>query len=185
MDAVIRPLLDTDMPAAGRLLDDTVGTGFWSFGERAGGLSFVAGASADVAGVVLARLTPASAPDAQTALGPSAAQLTAGDRVLHVHELAVAAAARRSGLASRLLARAETEALARGARASFAFGWLPAGRPMPDAVPFYEAAGYSAGPDIADFFAAGSVESGAHCPYCGDPPCRCAVRPFVKILTPA
>ena len=49
-------------------------------------------------------------------------------------------------------------------------------------MPFYEAAGYSAGPDIADFFAEGSVESGAHCPYCGDPPCRCAVRPFVKIL---
>jgi GNAT superfamily N-acetyltransferase len=186
MDAVIRPLLDPDRPAAGRLLDDAVGTGFWSFGEGPGGLSFVAIVEAAVAGVVLARLTPADEPDAQTVLGPLAARLAAaGEPVLHVHELAVAPTARRGRLASRLLARAETEALALGARASFAFGWLPAGRPEPDAVPFYEAAGYAAGPDIADFFAEGSVASGAHCPYCGDPPCRCAVRPFVKVLAPA
>ena len=71
------------------------------------------------------------------------------------------------------------------AGAAFAFGWLPAGRPEPDAVPFYRAAGYTAGPDIADFYAEGSVANGAVCPYCGDPPCRCAVRPFVKDLAPA
>ncbi len=91
---------------------------------------------------------------------------------------------RRAGLASRLLARAETEALARGAKAAFAFGWLPAGRPEPDAVPFYEAAGYEARPDIPGFYAEGSVATGALCPYCGEPPCRCAARPFVKELGP-
>jgi GNAT superfamily N-acetyltransferase len=186
MDAVIRPLLTSDRPAAGRLLDDAVGTGFWSFGEGPGDLSFVAIVETDVAGVVLARLALADEPDARTALGPLAARLAAaGDGVLHVHELAVAPTARRGGLASRLLTRAEAEAMALGARAAFAFGWLPAGRPEPDAVPFYEAAGYLAGPDIADFFAEGSIASGAHCPYCGDPPCRCAVRPFVKVLAPA
>jgi GNAT superfamily N-acetyltransferase len=186
MDAVIRPLSDLDRPAAGRVLDDAVGTGFWSFGEAPGDLSFVAIVEAGVGGVVLARLTPADEPDARTALGPLAARLTAtGARTLHVHELAVAPSARRGGLGSRLLARAEAEALALGARASFAFGWLPAERPEPDAVPFYQAAGYAAGADIADFFAAGSMASGAHCPYCGDPPCRCAVRPFIKLLTPA
>ncbi len=186
MDAMIHPLLASDRPAAGRLLDGAVGTGFWSFAEGPEDLSFVAIAEADVAGVVLARLAPADEPDARTALGPSAEALAAaGGRVLHVHELAVAPAARRGGLASRLLARAETEALAHGAKAAFAFGWLPAGRPEPDAVPFYEAAGYAAGPDIADFFAAGSIATGAVCPYCGEPPCRCAVRPFVKVLAPA
>jgi len=186
MDAVIRPLLDPDRPAAGRLLDDAVGTGFWSFGESPGDLSFVAIVQEDVAGVVLARLAPADEPDAQTALGPLAARLAAaGGQVLHVHELAVAPAARRGGLASRLLARAEAEARSLGAAAAFAFGWLPAGRPEPDAVPFYEAAGYAAEPDIADFFAAGSIATGAVCPYCGEPPCRCAVRPFVKVLAPA
>jgi len=185
MDAVIRPLLASDRPAAGRLLDDAVGAGFWGFREGPGDLSFVAVMQVDVAGVVLALLAPADEPDAQTVLGPLAMRLAAaGDPVLHVHELAVAHAARRGGLASRMLARAEAEALALGARAAFAFGWLPAGRPEPDAVPFYGAAGYTAGPDIADFYTEGSIASGAHCPYCGDPPCRCSVRPFVKALQP-
>ncbi len=112
------------------------------------------------------------------------AQAAAGrDPLLHVRELAVSPHARRGGLASRLLARAEAEAYALGARTAFAFGWLPAGRPEPDSVPFYAAAGYAPGADIAGFFAQSSIESGARCPYCGEPPCRCAVRPFVKRLT--
>ena len=185
MDAVIRPLLASDRPAAGRLLDDAVGAGFWRFADGDGALSFVAATWEGVAGIVIACLEPGDDPDARTALAGSAAAPAEGRLVLHVRQLAVASTARRAGLASRLLARAEAEALALGARASFAFGWLPAGRPEPDAVPFYEAAGYAARPDIADFFAEGSVATGAVCPYCGDPPCRCAVRPFVKVLAPA
>ena len=109
-----------------------------------------------------------------------------GALVLHVRQLAVAAEARRAGLASRLLARPETEARARGARSGVrvrlaAGGQAGAGRHLP----FYEAAGYTPRPDIADFYAEGSVASGADCPYCGAPPCRCAARPFVKALAPA
>jgi GNAT superfamily N-acetyltransferase len=138
-----------------------------------------------VAGVVLACLEPGDDPDVRTAMSGSASAPASGDeRVLHVRQLAVAPAARRAGLASRLLARAETEALTRGARAAFAFGWLPFGRPEPDAVPFYGAAGYEARPDIADFYAEDSVATGALCPYCGAPPCHCAARPFVKLLAP-
>jgi GNAT superfamily N-acetyltransferase len=139
-----------------------------------------------VVGIVVTCLEPADDPDVRTAFGGSAgSSAERGELVLHVRQLAVAPAARRTGLASRLMARAEAEALARGARAAFAFGWLPAGRPEPDAVPFYEAAGYTAGADVADFYAEGSVATGATCPYCGDPPCRCSVRPFVKELAPA
>jgi GNAT superfamily N-acetyltransferase len=185
MDALIRPLEAGDRTAAARLLDDTVGAGFWRFAD-AGALSFVAAIGDTVAGIVIACLEPADEPDVRTALGDSAAaSLGPGDPVLHVRQLAVAATARRIGLASRLLARAETEARRRGAGVAFAFGWLPAGRPEPDAVPFYEAAGYTARPDIADFYAAGSLASGADCPYCGAPPCHCAARPFVKVLAPA
>ena len=186
MDAAIHTLRSADRPAAARLLNDAVGPGFWSFDDADEALSFVAVTEAGVAGVVLARLAPADDPDARTALGPSTTGLAAaGDLVLHVRELVVAPRARRAGLGSRLLARAETEARARGASAAFAFGWLPAGRPEPDAVPFYEAAGYAPGPDIAGFYAEASVASAARCPYCGEPPCRCAARPFVKRLAPA
>ena len=140
MDPVIRPLLDDDRPAVARLLDDAVGEGFWRFADGDGALSFVAVTGAGVAGVVLTCLEPDDDPDVRTALaGSAAAAAGSGRLVLHVRQLAVAPAARRGGLASRLLARAETEALARGAGVAFAFGWLPAGRPEPDAVPFYEA----------------------------------------------
>jgi GNAT superfamily N-acetyltransferase len=181
---VIRRLLDTDRPAAAALLDDAVGAGFWRFADGAGALSLVAVADEVPAGIVITCLEPDDDPDVRTALAGFRAPAE-GELVLHVRQLAVAPEARRLGLASQLLARAETEAVALGARVAFAFGWLPAGRPEPDAVPFYAAAGYTARPDIADFYAEGSVASGADCPYCGAPPCRCAVRPFVKILAPA
>ena len=186
MDAVIRPLRETDRPAVARLLDDAVGAGFWRFADGADAASFVAVSGAgEVAGVVLTCLEPADDPDARTALsGPSGSAAGTGELVLHVRQLAVAPPARRTGIASRLMARAEAEARTRGARAAFAFGWLPSGRPEPDAVPFYVAAGYTARPDIPGFYAEGSVATGALCPYCGEPPCRCAARPFVKELTP-
>lgn len=184
MDTSVRQLREADRPAAATLLDDLVGPGFWDFADADGELSFVAVTGRRVAGVLLARLAPAGDADARLAFGSSAPQAAAGGSpALHVRELAVSPHARRVGLASRLLARAEAEAYALGARTAFAFGWLPAGRPAPEAVPFYAAAGYAAGADIAGFFAQSSIASGARCPYCGEPPCRCAVRPFVKRLT--
>jgi ribosomal protein S18 acetylase RimI-like enzyme len=99
-----------------------------------------------------------------------------------VRAVAVAPRARRAGLGRRLLAYAEDAAAERGVRAAYLFAWLPAGRPEPAALRLYAAAGYTAGRDLPDFYAAGSVVSGAHCPYCGAPPCRCAARPYVKRL---
>ena len=186
MDSSIRQLRDADRPAAATLLDDLVGPGFWSFDGADAELSFVAVNGGRVAGVLLARLAPAGDADTRLALGSSAPQAAVGETpALHVRELAVSPRARRGGLASRLLTRGEAQAYSLGARTAFAFGWLPAGRSEPEAVPFYAAAGYTPGADIAGFFAQNSVESGARCPYCGEPPCRCAVRPFVKRLGPA
>ena len=184
MDIFARQLRDADRPAATILLDDVVGRGFWDLADAEGELSFVAVTGKRLAGVLLARLAPAGDPDARLALESMTAQVGTGrDPLLHVRELAVSPLARRGGAASHLLARAEADAYARGARGAFAFGWLPAGRPEPESVPFYEAHGYTPGVDVAGFFAQNSLESGARCPYCGAPPCRCAVRPFVKRLT--
>jgi GNAT superfamily N-acetyltransferase len=185
MDVLIRTLRDGDRPATTTLLDDAVGAGFWSFGDTGDAVQFVAEAGACVAGAVLALLAPAGDCDVRTAFGEEAERLAAsGAPVLHVHAIAVAPDARRAGLARRLLARAEDEARAAGARAAFLYAWLPAGQPEPVAVRFYAAAGYTARPDIAGFYAEASLAAGARCPACGGLPCRCTARPFVKALAP-
>jgi len=183
MDPTIRRLGPGDRPAAARLLDDTVGAGFWGFCRGDGDLSAVATCPGGLAGVVVAALEPAGEEDARLVFGP-AGGVSAGRPVLHVRAVAVVPDARRAGLGRLLLTQVEREAAGRGAPAAFLFAWLPAGRPEPPAVRLYEAAGYVAAPDIPDFYAAGSVAGGALCPYCEAPPCRCAARPYVKTLPP-
>jgi ribosomal protein S18 acetylase RimI-like enzyme len=183
MDALIRPLHAADRAATATLLDDAVGAGFWSFSDAGDALQFIAETSAGVAGAVLARLAPADGPDVRTAFASARRRLAGiGEPVLHVRAIAVAPWARRAGLARRLLARVEDEARAAGAPAAFLYAWLPAGQPEPVAVHFYAAAGYRAGPDIAGFYAEGSLAAGARCPACRRLPCRCTARPFVKAL---
>jgi GNAT superfamily N-acetyltransferase len=184
MDALIRPLETGDRPAAAPVLDDAVGAGFWRFDGPGEDLSFVAVDGSRVAGVALCRLEAAGDPDACEAFAAGGGTAPDGS-LLHVRAVAVAPEDRRRGIARRLLAHAETEAARQGAGAAYLFAWLPAGRPEPAAVPLYLAAGYVPGQDLEAFYADGSVASGADCPYCGAPPCRCAARPFVKILAPA
>ena len=128
MDPVIRPLVDTDRDAVARLLDDAVGAGFWRFGDGDGALSFVAVTGAGMAGAVLACLEPDDDPDVRTPCGGSAARPPAAAGRSSLRQLAVAPAERRAGLASRLLARTEREALARGVRARVRLR-VAAGRP--------------------------------------------------------
>jgi GNAT superfamily N-acetyltransferase len=174
MDVTIGRLEAGTRPAAARLLDDSVGAGFWSFCDGEGDVSAVALTAGRLAGVVVAELEPA---------GVVASAGTATDRlVLHVRAVAVAQEARRKGLGRRLLTSVESSAVARGAPAAYLFAWLPSGQPEPAALQLYMATGYAPGPDIPDFYAAGSLASGATCPYCGPPPCRCAARPYSKTL---
>jgi GNAT superfamily N-acetyltransferase len=190
MDAQIRHLDYSDRADVARLLDDAVGAGFWGFDGPGEELALVAlketggggggGGGGGVAGAALCRLEPGGAEDALLAFGTG--EEPAGGRVLHVRAIAVAPEARRTGIARGLLTSAEEEAAGRGAAAAYLFAWLPAGQPEPAAVPFYLAAGYRPRPDIPDFYAAGSLAAGADCPYCGAPPCRCAARPYVKLL---
>ena len=191
MDVLIRPLEPQDRPAAAELLDDALGAGFWSFDDPDDEIAFVAVLGTRPVGAVLCRLEPAGGPDARLALAGSGAPGGAagetpgeapGTTVLHVRAIAVAPGSRRAGLARRLLAHAEEAAASRGSRTAYLFAWLPARRPEPAAVPFYLSAGYAPGPDIPDFYAAGSLASGADCPYCGAPPCRCAARPYTRPL---
>ncbi len=143
MDVFIRRLTPGDRPAAARLLDQTVGAGFWGFCEGAGDLSAVASRRDDLAGVVVAALEPATGEDAKLVFGPESAAAP-GSSLLHVRALAVAPQARRGGIASRLLSLVEQQAAEAGAAAAYLFAWLPAGQPEPAAVPFYLAAGYAA-----------------------------------------
>ena len=182
--SLIRRLATGDRPAAARLLDETVGAGFWGFCDGCGRpLDRGAarrrprrhrrrGAGAGLRGGRGARVRPAA--------GRRGAEAVPGSSLLHVRALAVAPETRRAGIARRLLSRVEEQAAEAGAAAAYLFAWLPAGQPEPAAVPFYLAVGYVPRPDIPDFYAAGSVASGAECPFCGAPPCRCAARPYVR-----
>lgn len=164
MTVTIDLLTPADQEAVSRLLDGAVGAGFWSLERADESLPFVARVDGAAIGVVLACLAPGDH----------------GATLLHVRELAVAAGHRRGGVATRLLRRAERAGRARGASLALVYAWLPAGTAEPESVPFYSANGYAARRDIPGFYGASSVQLGAVCPYCGDPPCRCAARVFVK-----
>jgi GNAT superfamily N-acetyltransferase len=190
MTVTIRPLTNADHRAVTRLLDDAVGAGFWSLESFDEGLSYVAHDGADVIGVVLARLAAADGETAADAGAPGLAAVASGGddgaddggAVLHIRELAVVASHRRDGVATRLLRRVERDGRARGASLALVYAWLPAGKSDPESVPFYGANGYAARRDIPDFYGPSSVRQGAVCPYCGDPPCRCAARVLVRQL---
>ena len=180
MTVTIRPLTNADHPAVARLLDDAVGAGFWSLESADEGLSFVARDDSETIGAVLACLAAAVGPTAADAGAPGGAD--GGGAVLHIRELVVVAGHRRDGVATRLLRRVEREGRARGASLALVYAWLPAGKAEPESVPFYGANGYVARRDIPSFYGPSSVELGAICPYCGDPPCRCTARVLVKQL---
>ena len=167
-----------------RLLDDAVGACFWSLERADASLSFVARGDGTAIGVILACLASADEASPVDAGTPSEAPDVPGadGAVLHVRELAVAAGHRRGDVATRLLLRVEREGRARGASLALVYAWLPAGRAEPESVPFYRANGYAPHRDIPGFYGAYSLRLGAVCPYCGDPPCRCAARVLVKRL---
>ena len=109
---------------------------------------------------------------------PGGAADSAGEPVLHVR-----AARRRPGRRgapgsprASWHARRQRRRRAAPERRSRSGGCRSDGRsPMPSASTRRPAT--QAGPDIADFYADGSVATGALCPYCGAPPCHCAARP--------
>lgn len=185
MTVTISPLTHADHEAVTRLLDDAVGAGFWSLERADESVSFVARGDGEAIGVVLACLAPADeAISADASAAGAAPDVPGGDGggMLHVRELAVAVSHRRGGVATRLLRRVEREGRARGASLALVYAWLPAGGAEPESVPFYRAHGYAARRDIPGFYGTSSVQLGAACPYCGDPPCRCAARVLVKQL---
>jgi len=182
MTATISPLTTADREAVTRLLDGVVGAGFWSFAAADEGLSFVARTGAETMGVILACIASEDEAASARADPTGAAPDVPDGVVLHLRKLAVATGHRRAGAATRLLRRVEREGRARGASLALVYAWLPAGRAEPESVPLYRANGYSARRDIPGFYAASSETSGAVCPYCGDPPCRCAARVFIKEL---
>jgi ribosomal protein S18 acetylase RimI-like enzyme len=181
----IRPLDDHDAREVGALLDETVGAGFHDVAAADGHLSFVAEDADGLAGVIAA--TAASYEDlrsfyAASSRLPGFALQPPPSLVAHIRELAVAPRARRWGLAASLLDHTERAARAALLEALVVNAWLPTGVPDPPAVRLYVSHGFAALGDIPGFFAAPDVAPDGACPYCGEPPCRCAVRVFVKDL---
>ena len=146
MDAVIRSLRETDRPLGPPPAGRPRRPGFWSFDERRR-RAVLRRRDRRARGRRAAR-PPRAGRRRRRATGARVFCASGRRRRESCRSTCASSPsrldARRGGLASRLLARAEAEACALGARTAFAFGWLPAGRPEPDAVPFYAAAGYTA-----------------------------------------
>jgi len=195
MPPTIRQFTQSDRTPAQELMAEAVGEDFTDLDDIDAACSFVAVDGRDMAGIVTAIVRTASEalPEATLAGSPAPHAVTgpegparpaSGDRVLHIRALAVSATRRRAGIASRLLGRAEDAGRAGGASLAVVYAWLPFGQSEPASVPLYESAGYRTLADLPGFYASLSEETGATCPYCGDPPCRCSARIMTKSLGP-
>ena len=180
---VIRRLQPADHNAVVRLIDALVGEGFLDTSLLDSGLCFAAELHGSMAGALVATLRDeAYAALLPPALRDAVARLAQPDgRLLHIAELAVDPATRRRGLATRLVAAAEEAGRGDGAGAAVAVAWLPSDPERPTSEGVFHRAFADLGV-LADFYREISLASGALCPACGPPPCRCSVRLFLKEL---
>lgn len=173
-----------DKDARGRLIDASVGEGYLDASLLPSGLCFVAEADGVLVGAVVATVRdPAFAASLPPALRDAVTERPIrARRLLHIAELAVDPAVRRCGLATRLVQAAEEAGRGYGAGAAVAIAWLPADPEWPTSEGVFRRRAFADLGVIADFYLELSRATGARCPACGPPPCRCAVRLFLKDL---
>lgn len=182
--AVVRRLAPADHGAVVMLIDALVGEGFLDPSLLESDKCFVAEAGGTVVGAVVAATRGADfAASLPPALRDALARMPEpADDLLHIAELAVDPAARRCGLATQLVLVAEEAGRGDGAGAAVALAWLPAAPGWSTSESVFRRRGFSDLGVIADFYRELSLAAGSRCPACGPPPCRCAVRLFLKDL---
>jgi ribosomal protein S18 acetylase RimI-like enzyme len=166
-----------------RLIDAAVGEGFLDVTQLSSGLCFVAHTPQLVGAVVAVLRQPSFAASLPPPLYEAVMRLPGpAGPLLHITELAVDPEARGQGVATRLAEAAERAGSAAGAATALALAWLPATPDRPTSEGVFRRRAFADLGVMADFFREMSLATDARCPVCGPPPCRCAVRLFLKDL---
>lgn len=162
---VTRAMATADQPAVGRLLDVSLGEGFWDLDLNRPGSHRVASRKDDVVGVVSAVLVKEIGVSAQLE-GP----------IGLVRLAAVDPSARRAGIATRLISEVCDECAQQGARSFAAFAWVHADTGIALLAGALESLGFRFDRRMEHFFA---EAAGAPCPQCACAPCICAADLYV------
>jgi ribosomal protein S18 acetylase RimI-like enzyme len=171
-----------DAGAVVALLEATVGEGFAGQPAADPRLSWVA----DGGGLCAVALTVVDeAADLRRSYGdgpPFAGlgRLPDRGRIARIRQLAVHPRCRGRGLASALVAHVEAEAAELGVEHVLANAWVPSDVALPTSAGLFRRAGFEDIGEIPGFFRDYSRITGAHCPACGAPPCRCSVRVMLR-----
>lgn|GEM_PF-1291751 len=102
-------------------------------------------------------------------------------RIGHVRYVAVDPAYRRRGIGGELMRVAETALHTDGIDAFYVIAWVRADSGECEGGKLYERAGYTCLVQVPDFYREWSFETSTVCPACGEPPCTCEARVYVKL----
>jgi len=159
-----RPLKPTDRPAIESLLNEALGRGFWNPSRDLDDIVVVALAAGALVGVASASIESDSAQ-------------SIGDSVGHVRLVAVHPAARRHGVATRLVREVSAVCEARGALSLLAYAWVhgPGGAaPLSGAL---EINGYQFDRRVEGFYGGAVADP---CPACAKAPCVCPADVYLR-----
>lgn len=170
-DFQTRPLLDQDLQDVALLLDASMGRGFWDLDTACEGSRRVATLDERLVGVASACLD-ARSPDVIELPGP----------VGIVRLVAVDPAARRRGVATRLVTEVCRECEHLGATSLLAFAWVYAPVGIAPLGGVLERLGFSRARRIEEFYATATA---AECPACGVSPCVCPADIYTKTVLAA
>jgi GNAT superfamily N-acetyltransferase len=169
VQAVLRPIRLTDLPAVTALLDEALGAGFWSLDLGAPGCHRVAEADGAIVGVASAVIVE-TVEEAASAQGP----------VGLVRLVAVAQPARQEGLGTLLVEAAANECLRLGAASLAAFAWVHGGSGACPLAGVLQRLGFVRERRLEGFYA--RVGAGP-CPACHSDPCTCAADLYVRFAS--
>jgi GNAT superfamily N-acetyltransferase len=175
----VRPLAPDEVPAATDLLDRCFGAGFGEIDET--DMAFAAHAGNRLVGVVTTAVRrPADLEPHYAGRVSWPGDSLAQPEVVLIRQIGVERDARGTGVGDALIAAAEGAAADRSAervRFLLANAWVHASTGRCPAAPLLERRGFAEAGWVPDFFAAMPSQD---CPGCGEAPCRCSVRVYVK-----
>lgn len=180
---IVRSALASDGETLTRLIEDALGVGCFDTAHIDSRYARVCEVDGEVVGAVL-MLAAEPSEMYEFCAGKHGVtgldDLLAHERVGHLRYAAVDPAHRRQGIGGALMRAAESACRADGITAFYVIAWVRADSGACEGGALYERAGYSCLAQIPDFYREWSFETSTVCPACGEPPCVCEARVYVK-----